>query len=207
MATGVHTGTTVDFANGKQAVPSYLVGTDGLPLVATGTGVLPVGGTPLVIAATLNGAAPVIAAAGDYAANDVLSDDADNGEGHAWLFAGAARVSGGGGWIVRVIATFSVDGLVPRLRVWFFNANPSASELDDNAAFSIAVADRSKLIGYIDLPALADAGAISVAQNIADKLPYTCAASDLYAIVQTLDAFTNESAGMTATLRIQVEQH
>lgn len=161
-----------------------------------------VSGASTSVQATLAGATPgVLAAAGDYAANDVLSGDADNTEGVAWIVPSIGIRSGGSGWIVKVVATFSVDALVPRLRLWLFNANPSASELDDNAAFTIAAADRTKLLGYIDLPALADAGAVSAAQTIDIRQHFKCAAdsASLYMIVQTLDAFTNESAGMTAT--------
>lgn len=168
-----------------------------------------VGGTPQTIQATLNALAPVIAAAGDYTAGDVLSDAVTDTTGHPFVFAGAARTAGGGGWIVRLMLTLSVDAAVPRTRWWFFNAAPTTTEQDDNAAFDLTVADRTKLVGYIDLPALADAGHVAVAQNISDKLAYRCAGSgtSLFSICQTLDAFTNEAAGMTATVEIQVEQH
>lgn len=160
----------------------------------------------LSIQATLNAVAPIIAAAGDYGANDVLSQAVADGTGLPFVFAGASRAAGNGGWITRCKLDLSVDALVWRPRVHFFNAAPTTTEMDDNAVFNLTAADRLKYIGFLDLPALADFGAISVSLNATDRLPYTCAATSLYAILQTLDAFTNEAAAMTAMLEIQVER-
>ena len=162
-------------------------------------------GSATTVLGTLSGASTgVIAAAGDYAANDILSNSATNGAGVAWVFDRISRQGGGSGWIMGARLTCSVDALVPRMRLWLFDANPSASELDDNAAFSLAVADRTKLIGYIDFNALTDAGAVSVTVRDDLRIPFKCAAGDdaVYGILQTLDAFTNESAGMTVTISL-----
>jgi len=168
-----------------------------------------VGGFTNVIFGTLSGASSgVLAAAGNYDANDIWSNSATNGAGVAWLFSDAAKDIGGTGVIVGVTATLSVDNITPRLRLWVFNANPSASELDDNAALSIAAADRTKLMGYVDLPGLADAGAISYSQVFNLVQPFKCASTsrDLYGIVQTLDAVTGEAADMTLTVALHVLQ-
>lgn len=167
-----------------------------------------VGGKTLTIQATLNALAPAIAAAGNYAALDVFSNDATADAGDPFVFAGAARVDGGGGWITRLILTCSATGLLARTRIWFFNAAPTTTEMDDNAAFNITVADRSKVIGYLDLPALADVGDIAYAQNITDRLQFDLpSGTSLYAIGQFIDAETNEAAAMTMTLEISVEQY
>jgi hypothetical protein len=159
-----------------------------------------VGSAQVAISGTVGGAT-TIAAAGDYAANDILSDSTSAGV--AWLFTGLARYSGGTGTIYRANITGSVDALVPRLRLWLFNANPSGSTLNDNAAFSIAAADRTKILGYIDFPAMIDAGAVSYTQNITDRLGFAAVGSaNIYGILQTLDAFTNEAASMTVTITL-----
>lgn len=152
------------------------------------------------------GGANTIAAAGDYAANDVVSNNATTGS--AWLFPNLARSPGGSGLIISAVITGSVEGLVPRMRLWLFDSNPSGSELRDNVARSIVVADRSKLLGKIDFPAMADIGTVSEADNSDIRLSYTAAAGsqDIYGILETLDAFTNESASMTITIRLQALQ-
>lgn len=180
-----------------------------LPVVLASDASSTVGGIGVSVRATLNAVSPgVIAAAGDYAANDVLSQSATNDAGVHWVFANAARVAGGSGWITKVRATCSVDALTPRLRIWLFDADPATSEKDDNAAFNLTAADRAKWIGCVDLPALSDAGAISVTQNTTERFRFVCASGsrDLLAIVQTLDAITNESASMTLDIHATIDQ-
>ncbi len=157
------------------------------------------------ISATCGGAS-VLAAAGDYAANDVLSDLAGAGLGSAWLFANAARASGGRGWIAHVSAYTAIAAFIPRLRVWFFSVNPTASELDDNSAFTIHANDLGKLIDFVDLPAMANVGGGSFSSNADARLRFELAATSLYAIVQILDAETDETAGMTFVLKAHVVQ-
>lgn len=148
-----------------------------------------------------------IAAAGNYAAGAVISGDADNGEGAAWEFTfpeGAYAQSEG--VITHGVATFSVDALVPRLYMDVFKANPSASELDDNAAATIALADRLKYLGTVKFEPLSDRGELSGAESF-PYIPYSLDPGEsLYGIVRTLDAFTNESAGMTGTFVLSAER-
>lgn len=152
--------------------------------------------------------ANLLAAAGDYAANDVLSNDATNGQGDPWLFTGMARASGGTGTIVRAVITTSVEGITARFRLWIFNSAPTTTELDDNAAFSLDADDKTKVVGYIDLPASVDAGEVSYAQVVGTLLPYKCVGSaNLYGVLQTLDAITNESAGMSLTIELHTIQN
>lgn len=111
---------------------------------ADGTAAARIAGTGAAVRGSLNSASPgVIAAAGDYLAGDILSDGASDGTGHYWVFEDAAALSGGSGWICKLLATCSVDALVPRLRVWFFRSAPTTTELDDNAAFNLTAADRA----------------------------------------------------------------
>lgn len=152
--------------------------------------------------------ANALAAAGDYAANDVLSNDAGAGAGDPWLFTGLARVSGGSGVITRAVITSNVEAWTPRLRLWLFNAAPSsATEQDDNSAFLLDADDKTKLIGYIDFDASADAGEVSVTQNLDVRMTFKAVGSaNIYGILQTLDAFTNETAGMLVTIELHALQ-
>ncbi len=163
-----------------------------------------VNGNQVSVEGTVGGA-NIIAAAGDYAAGDVLSDSTSAGV--AWLFTGLARVSGGTGTIYNAEINCSVDALVPRFRLWLFNSDPSNSVRNDNAAKSIVAADRSKLIGYIDFPAMIDIGTVSYAQNQDSRVGFTASGSaNIYGILETLDAFTNETASMTIQIRLQAIQ-
>jgi hypothetical protein len=165
--------------------------------------------------ATLNALPPALAAAGDYAANDVLNDSAS--AGHAWVIPNIARVAGLGGTITRIAFTLSVLAATPRLRLHFFNALPSAASLtNDNTAFKLDADDRSAWLFSVDLPALAPPGSggtadgtsevsVAVKGEMAEDF-VTGADRNLYVIVELLDAFTNESAGMTATLHVTARQ-
>ena len=143
-----------------------------------------------------------VAAAGDYAANDVMSNSATGDAGVA-----KAVPVGGKGEIVNVrqiIATCTEDSVLNRLRLHFYNYSPAAAdvEMDDNAAFDFAknATGLAGYVGSIDIPAFRDGGtSMAVAEgNLIDKL-LACSTSDgnLYMVIETLDAETSETAGMT----------
>ena len=75
-------------------------------------------------------------------------------------------------------------------------------EMDDNAAFDFAKnsTGAAGYLGSITLPAFADRGtSMAVAEgDLIDKL-LACSATlgSVYMVVETLDAETNETAGMT----------
>lgn len=168
-----------------------------------------VGSNTAFVRATLNAVSPgVIAAAGDYGALDVLSQSASNGVGVHWVLPSIARVSGYGGVIKRIIATLSVAAVTAQLRLHFFNAAPTTTEKDDNAAFLLDADDRAKYLGYIDLPALATSGSSEVSfAQISTEFAFKCVGTtDLYFIVQTIGAFTNETAGMTLDFQVTASQ-
>lgn len=159
---------------------------------------------------TLAGADPgVIAAAGDYGALDVLSNDADDTEGAVWTFTNAARNAGGTVEIHSVLTTLSADAMAHKLRIHLFNAIPTGSEADDNAAGNIVIANRNLYVGLLDLTADSlDLGTVNVGQLIlATPLKVRCAAGsrNLYGIAQTVDAETGEAAGMTMTIQLMVK--
>lgn len=121
----------------------------------------------------------------------------------------AARVAGGNGYIVRAALTTNKKSITPRFRVHLFNAAPTVAA--DNAAYSELYADAGKRLGFIDLPAMTTAtdstnSDMSRAFNDSARLPIVAAASsaDLYAVLETLDAFTPAS-GQKFTLTIFID--
>lgn len=143
-----------------------------------------------------------VAAAGDYAALDVLSNDANNGLGQPWYVGGLSRVRGRPFWLVGVRARCSEDSVAFRLRIHAFRRRPHPStEMDDNAAFALNDADRGNgnYIGPIcDLPAFSDRGDFSESKNpdIRELITPDPNHDGFWFIVQTLDAEAAETAGM-----------
>lgn len=152
------------------------------------------------------GGANTVAAAGDYADNDVVSNSATAGV--PWWFPGAARVPGGGGIIKRFTLSCSTAAVVASWRLHLFTEPPITSALNDNVAFDLKNADRLKWIGFIDLTALADIGDPSANCNSALNFQFVCApdSRDLWAILQITDADANESAGMTIIPQLGITQ-
>jgi hypothetical protein len=153
-----------------------------------------------------------VVAAGDYAAEDVLSESATNGAGTAWTFTEIARGNSGTGYITRAQVICETTGQTPRLTMYLFKALPT-SELDDNAANTALLhADLANYVGKIDFPALEDLGGDSEAvatPSTTGNLPlaFKCAdtADDLYGILVTRDAITGEAAGDDYTVRLTAE--
>lgn len=151
--------------------------------------------------------ANLIAAAGNYADNDIIAHSASNGVGVPWKFTALGRYASATGTIVGASVKTSVAAWVAGFRIHLFNAIPTASEFDDNEAFSIHANDRTKYLGYIDITPSASMGGFSLAQNDALTKKYTADSSgDVYAIIQLTDAESNESAGMTVEPTLHVIQ-
>lgn len=158
------------------------------------------------VRATTNSVSPgVIAAAGDYTALDVLNHSTS--AGLAWIAPSIARAAGTGGTIVQVRATLSVAAVVVRLRLHMFNAVPTVLQ-NDNVALVLDLDDRAAYLGVIDLEALHTSGSSEYAWAEArEPFPFqTNADANLYFVVQTLDSFTNETAGMTLDIALTAEQ-
>jgi len=152
-----------------------------------------------------------LAAAGDYAANDVMSENA--GTGTAWTFSSIVKANGCSGEITKAQVICETTGLIPRLTLYLFTATPT-SQLNDNAANTALLhADLANYIGKIDFPAMEDLGGDSetlATPSTYGNLPFafTCAsdANDLYGILVTRDAITGESAGDDMTVKLTCEQ-
>ena len=163
-------------------------------------------GEEAIVSATLDGAAPVIAAAENYTAGDVLNDSVT--AGNAFLIPNAARAAGLGGVIEKILITSSVEGMVPRFRLHVFDSLPTVLQ-DDNVALVLDEDDRSAYLGFIDMPPMQTSGSSEFSwTQLIDRFPFKCAAgaTDLWFVLQTLDTFTNEVAGMTFTIQFTISQ-
>ena len=173
-------------------------------------------GEPQATIATLGAIrAPVsvtkaLAAAGNYVAEDVLSESASAGT--VWTFSSMVSVNGGWGYIVRAQAILETTALTPRLTLYLFTATPTSAVNDNVANTALIHADLANYIGKIDFPAMADLGGDSeslASPSTSGNLPlaFICAEGDtaLYGILVTRDAITGEVATDEMTIRLVVE--
>lgn len=144
------------------------------------------------------------AAAGNYAANDVISQSATSDAGVALTLSNVVNRAGKTAILDSISAVCSEDSVVWRLRLHFYDYSPAAAdvEMDDNVAFDFAktATGAAGYLGYIDLPAMADRGtAMAHAQLDSIRRQFKCKAGSkhLYMLPETLDAETNETASMT----------
>lgn len=150
-----------------------------------------------------------LAAAGDYAAEDVLSEATSGGT--AFRFQGMARKKGKSGVIEKAQIYCSVTGLTPRVTVYLFNEDPTSNKNDNAGNAAPNDADHIIWEGQLDYNALEDLGGGSsdvLTPNTAGKLPlpYRCSPNHttIYGIAVLRDAVTGESAGMTLAIKLQV---
>lgn len=127
-----------------------------------------------------------------YGANDVVSDSTSATTMQA--LANAARVSGGSGYIVGIRVSTNKKSIVPRFRIHFFNTNGATLSVD-NANHQEKYADLSKRVGFWDMPAMttgADTTNSDMSRSVdfTMRIPYVCAATSLYYILETLDGYT-----------------
>jgi len=147
-----------------------------------------------------------IAAAGDYLAEDVISDSATDGAGTPWLFTNVDK----SGCIFKATAFIQTTALGPRLTLFLFSKKPT-SELDDNAVnVAPSIADIHFYIGKIDFPAMEDIGGVSeslATPNTSGNLPMVYGDCDnvLYGIAVTRDAITGETANDKMGFILEVE--
>ena len=154
-----------------------------------------------------------LAAAGDYAAEDVMSETATANAGTAYKFEDVVSTKGGHGTITKAIALLETTALTPRITLYLFREVPT-SELDDNAAnTAVLTADREKYVGRLDFPSMEDLGGNSEAIGTPSTdgnlpLEFDCLPLDraLYGIAVTRDAITGEAAGMELMFKLFVRQ-
>ena len=143
-----------------------------------------------------------------YAANDAVGDSTSAITMQA--LANAARVSGGSGYITGIRINTDKKSITPRLRIHFYNTN-GATLSNDNAAWQDRYADNSKYVGCWDLPAMRTGGdstnsTNSYSEDLNIRIPYTCAATSLYYVLETLDAFTPAS-GQAIAVSVFVDRN
>jgi len=154
-----------------------------------------------------------LAAAGDYAAEDVLSNSASAGVAWSWL--ALFRADNTKGYITKVHAMCEVTALTPRLTIYFFKAAPTNCNLNDNVGNTAPHhSDKANYVGKVDLPALEDLGGMSEAVaspstygNLPLLVEAASNADDLHGVVVTRDAITAEVATMELTLDVTMEQY
>lgn len=152
-----------------------------------------------------------VAAAGDYAAEDVISNHAT--AGRAWKFDGVVRKKGGSGRIVQALAMWETTALTPRWTLYLFRGVPEGVLNDNVANTSPTIADWINYIGKLDFSALEDLGGISesfITLSTVGNLPvyFTCAGGvrDIYGVIVTRDAVTGEAANSRAAIVLTTEQ-
>lgn len=139
-----------------------------------------------------------------YAALDVLSDSASAGS--LWRFDGIAPA--GGGKIALYRATLRIDvAAIPsgmgNFRLHLYTSQPTI--LNDNDAFDLPSGDRTKYVGFIEIPTPLDLGstlwADTASQGYPFTLPITAASSTLWGHLQTVNGYTpTASAVKTVTI-------
>ena len=164
----------------------------------------------------------ILAAAGDYAAYDVLAEGVTVSTTSCWIFPGMARIPNGTGTIVKGQAIYGKAGgatnITPRISLILFSVIPTAELRDNVASTAVVFADIPFYVGAIDFPALMIRGTSGTACPESTTTPstsgnvpltFTCSAIDtnLYGIAVAIDAETNETAGATLRFNLEVEQN
>ncbi len=175
----------------------------------TQTRVWGIGGRTLTVAVTRT----LDASGGNYAAEDVVSDDDTASGGTAITFDGISTKLGGAGYITNASILCSTTGLAWRLTLYLYRVTPTVGELDDNAVnTSVHTTDRPNYVKKIDFPAMEDLGGNSETEATSSTvgnipISFNCATGDdaLYGILVTRDAETNEASGMTIVISLTSE--
>ena len=146
-----------------------------------------------------------LAAAGDYAAEDVLSESATAGTPYQFKDVGKSGV------IEKAIAFCSVTALTPKLTLYLFSQRPTGALNDNVANTNPTVADHPAYEGKIDFLAMEDLGGgsdsvVSMGTYGNLPLPYYSPDRVLYGVAVTRDAITGESVGMTLSITLQVRK-
>lgn len=159
-----------------------------------------IGGATVKTVSTFTRPADVTA----YAANDIVSNYS------AITLTSALRVSGGSGYITGIRIITGATGITPRFRVHFAKTSAQFTTTADNAANANTYANISSAsyLGFMDLSALQSQGSAltSFVQDNSQRVPISGTTADIFAIIETLDAFTPISE-QTFTVQIFVEQN
>ncbi len=154
-----------------------------------------------------------VAAGGNYEVNDVLCSSASTGV--VWNFANVVSRNNGNGYITKAQVTCETTAQVHRLTLFLFDATPTSELRDGITNTGPSDTDRPNYLGKIDFPALESLGAgnsdtVATPSSPTSGVPFgfTCASADrdLYGILVTRDAFTNETATDDYVITLSVEE-
>lgn len=149
-------------------------------------------GTPIVAAGTgysvaVSKTRPADTAA--YALGDVLNESASAGT--VWTFAAIGPTAGRIliTAIVLEIDVAAVPAGMGAFRLHLYDAAPTA--INDNAAFDLAAGDRTKYLGFIDIPLPEKLGSTLWAQDdtIRKQVKLAAASTSIYGMLETRSAF------------------
>ena len=145
-----------------------------------------------------------------YAIGDVVSNDVTTTAPIS--LANCFRVVGGSGYVTKIKLITNKKSIVPRFRIHFFNVS-TATLAGDNLPYKELYADTSKRVGYWDMPAMitaADSTNSDISRTIDMSVRMAVnadpAGQGLYAVLETLDAFTPAS-GQKFILSITVDNN
>ena len=153
----------------------------------------------------------VAVASGNYADNDVISDGETNGTGTALEFANTVRVSGGSAKIISASISYTAaTAIAATSELMLFSQTPTASEMDDNAAWGgVGAADVPYYLGSIAFSAGTDVGAstfgLPTTLTPAAPLFVRSEATSIFGILVLRDAEINETASMTVRITLYLE--
>lgn len=151
-----------------------------------------------------------LAAAGNYGANDVLSESASAGT--SWVFTDSAHIAGGAAKIIRALLSTEVATQTFGARLYLYTIAPTCNLNDNVANDGPNVADKEEFIGVITFGNQAiglGGGTLPFSEAIlAQPLPFICATADkdIYGVLVTEDAFTDESATQKVVVKLWMEQ-
>jgi hypothetical protein len=152
----------------------------------------------------------LLVAAGDYAAEDVMSDSTTATNHQYWYFPNVVKKGGDFGKIVKCTIIWTTTALTPRITLYLFKEPPTMELRDNVANTSPGATDRYSFQGQIDQIALEDMGGMSASTidyNTYGNLPLLFQTAPgntgLYALAVTRDAIVDEaSTVMTIALTV-----
>lgn len=118
--------------------------------------------------------------------------------GTQFTFAGAAIATGGGGYIESIVLN-DETAIIGTYTAWIFRS--SATAASDNAAFSISDADSENLVGVVQLGPVYS-GVNNFTATWLGSLPYDCAATSLFVLLQTNAGHTFFGAATALKLKL-----
>jgi hypothetical protein len=151
-------------------------------------------------------------AAGDYAANDVVSADAETTATTPLRGITVARVNGGAGYLVLGKLTNEIAAWVAGMRMDLYTvAQPTTALTGDNVASAPKFANDGQYISSIEFSILATPTGSDLRRQVRDdiRIPFKCAVADtkVYYRLVTLAAETNETGSMQWNVTLGAEAY